>query len=174
MTCNFSLWMVKWLPTIYHLSWIRVIILTMSWNVLLFACLYYQYFQDNARRVHDRGCGANTRFGKLSKLGLAPLLWCTIIGMLITYIHSVISGKLSSIFMFFSLSWSSVICYCLSPQDNIPWLWQHHLGCSHGQEFFLQLLGWSCSINVAGISKNLHSVDSYKKVKPDLRALIAS
>ncbi|CAN6163315.1 unnamed protein product [Urochloa humidicola] len=49
------------------------------------------FFLDNARRVYDRGCGANTKFGKLSKLGLAPLLWCIIIGMLITYIHSVIS-----------------------------------------------------------------------------------
>nr|CAB3468532.1 unnamed protein product [Digitaria exilis]CAB3470980.1 unnamed protein product [Digitaria exilis] len=51
------------------------------------------FFLDNARRVYDRGCGANTKFGKLSKLGLAPLLWCIIIGMLITYIHSVISGQ---------------------------------------------------------------------------------
>ncbi|KAL6603056.1 hypothetical protein ACP70R_043417 [Stipagrostis hirtigluma subsp. patula] len=51
------------------------------------------FFLDNARRVYDRGCGANTTFGKLSKLGLAPLLWCIIIGMLITYIHSIISGQ---------------------------------------------------------------------------------
>jgi len=58
------------------------------------------FFLDNARRVYDRGCGANTKFGKFSKLGLAPLLWCIIIVMLITYIHSVISGKLISIFYF--------------------------------------------------------------------------
>ncbi|KAG2607479.1 hypothetical protein PVAP13_4NG249400 [Panicum virgatum] len=51
------------------------------------------FFLDNARRVYDRGCGANTKFGKFSKLGLAPLLWCIIIAMLITYIHSVISGQ---------------------------------------------------------------------------------
>ena len=69
-------------------------------------------FQDNARRVYDRGCGANTKFGKFSKLGLAPLLWCIIIVMLITYIHSVISGKLSRIF-YFPLTWSSVIWYFL-------------------------------------------------------------
>lgn len=62
---------------------------------------YVVLFQDNARRVYDRGCGANTKFGKLSKLGLAPLLWCIIIGMLITYIHSVISGKSTTIFLFF-------------------------------------------------------------------------
>jgi hypothetical protein len=42
-----------------------------------------------------------------------------------------------------------------------------------GVFFFLQLLCWSCSINVAGISKKLHFVDSYKKVKPDLTALIS-
>ncbi|XP_062178658.1 protein S-acyltransferase 24-like isoform X2 [Phragmites australis] len=51
------------------------------------------FFLDNARRVYDRGCGGHTNFGKFSKLGLAPLLWCIIIGMLITYIHSVISGQ---------------------------------------------------------------------------------
>ncbi|XP_062229390.1 protein S-acyltransferase 24-like isoform X1 [Phragmites australis] len=51
------------------------------------------FFLDNARRVYDRGCGGNTNFGKLSKLGLAPLLWCIIIGMLIMYTNSVISGQ---------------------------------------------------------------------------------
>ncbi|GJM97876.1 hypothetical protein PR202_ga14836 [Eleusine coracana subsp. coracana] len=50
------------------------------------------FFLDNARRVYDRGCGGNTNLEKLSKIGLAPLLWCIIITMLITYIHSVISG----------------------------------------------------------------------------------
>lgn len=115
-------------------------------------------FQDNARRVYDKGCGANTKFGKLSKLGLAPLLWCIIIGMLITYIHSVISGKLNSIYYCFTLSClffcNMVLHMFPSFQDNMPWIWQHHLGCSRGQEFFLQLLVWSCSINVAGISEN--------------------
>jgi hypothetical protein len=53
--------------------------------------------QDNARRVCDRGCAGNTNFGKIAKIGFAPLLWCIIITMLITYIHSVISGKLSSV-----------------------------------------------------------------------------
>uniref|UniRef100_A0A0E0CGT5 protein S-acyltransferase n=1 Tax=Oryza meridionalis TaxID=40149 RepID=A0A0E0CGT5_9ORYZ len=33
------------------------------------------FFLGNARRVHERGCGGNSYFGKLSKLGLAPLLW---------------------------------------------------------------------------------------------------
>uniref|UniRef100_A0A0D9YND1 protein S-acyltransferase n=1 Tax=Oryza glumipatula TaxID=40148 RepID=A0A0D9YND1_9ORYZ len=32
------------------------------------------FFLGNARRVHERGCGGNSYFGKLSKLGLAPLL----------------------------------------------------------------------------------------------------
>uniref|UniRef100_J3MG81 S-acyltransferase n=1 Tax=Oryza brachyantha TaxID=4533 RepID=J3MG81_ORYBR len=51
------------------------------------------FFLDNAKRVYDRGCDGNTSFGKLSKLGLAPVLWCMIIGLLATYIHSVISGQ---------------------------------------------------------------------------------
>uniref|UniRef100_A0A0E0HU33 protein S-acyltransferase n=1 Tax=Oryza nivara TaxID=4536 RepID=A0A0E0HU33_ORYNI len=51
------------------------------------------FFLDNAKRVYDRGCDGNTNFGKLSKLGLAPVLWCIIVGLLATYIHSVISGQ---------------------------------------------------------------------------------
>jgi hypothetical protein len=38
---------------------------------------------------------------------------------------------------------------------------------------FLATAGCSCSISVAGISKKMRFVDSYKKVKPDLRALIS-
>jgi hypothetical protein len=76
--------------------------------------------QDNARRVYDRGCAGNTNFGKIAKIEFAPLLWCIIITMLITYIHSVISGKLSSVcdgnkslylifvgVIFFSASWTA-------------------------------------------------------------------
>uniref|UniRef100_A0A0E0LDY2 S-acyltransferase n=1 Tax=Oryza punctata TaxID=4537 RepID=A0A0E0LDY2_ORYPU len=51
------------------------------------------FFLDNAKRVYDRGCDGNTNFGKLAKLGLAPVLWCIIVGLLATYIHSVISGR---------------------------------------------------------------------------------
>ncbi|CAD6336091.1 unnamed protein product [Miscanthus lutarioriparius] len=79
-------------------------------NVLALPSDTFLTAPDNARRVHDRGCGANTRFGKLSKLGLAPLLWCTIIGMLITYIHSVISGQYAMTMTtpFGILAWSGV------------------------------------------------------------------
>ncbi|XP_051203261.1 protein S-acyltransferase 24 [Lolium perenne] len=51
------------------------------------------FFLDNARRVYDRGCNGNATFVKLSKLGLAPLLWCIAIVLLTTYIHSVIAGQ---------------------------------------------------------------------------------
>uniref|UniRef100_A0A0D9WSJ6 protein S-acyltransferase n=1 Tax=Leersia perrieri TaxID=77586 RepID=A0A0D9WSJ6_9ORYZ len=51
------------------------------------------FFLDNAKRVYDRGCDGNNNFRKLSKLGLAPVLWCIIIVLLATYIHSVISGQ---------------------------------------------------------------------------------
>jgi len=48
--------------------------------------------QGNARRVHERGCVGNGYFGKLLKIGLAPLLWCIIIALIFVYIHSIILG----------------------------------------------------------------------------------
>nr|XP_029121947.1 protein S-acyltransferase 24 isoform X2 [Elaeis guineensis] len=51
------------------------------------------FFLGNARRLYDRRCDGNSHLGKLSKLGLAPALWCIIIAMLVTYIHSVISAS---------------------------------------------------------------------------------
>jgi palmitoyltransferase len=50
------------------------------------------FFLGNARRVHERGCGGNGYFGKLSKFGLAPLLWCIIIVLIFVYVHSIILG----------------------------------------------------------------------------------
>ncbi|XP_020149687.1 protein S-acyltransferase 24 [Aegilops tauschii subsp. strangulata] len=64
------------------------------------------FYLGNARKVHERGCGGNNYFGKLSKLGLAPVLWCIIIGLIVAYIHSVIAGQYNSnmtlLFGFFS------------------------------------------------------------------------
>lgn len=51
-----------------------------------------KFVQGNARRLYDRRCDGNSHLGKFSKLGLAPALWCMIIAMLVTYIHSVVSG----------------------------------------------------------------------------------
>ncbi|XP_042444392.1 protein S-acyltransferase 24-like isoform X1 [Zingiber officinale] len=51
------------------------------------------FFLGNARRVFDRRCDGNSNFGRLSKLGLAPVLCCVIVAMLFTYIHSVIAGS---------------------------------------------------------------------------------
>jgi palmitoyltransferase len=48
------------------------------------------FFLGNARRLLDNRCDGNSRFGQLSKLGLAPALWCIVILLLVTYIHSVI------------------------------------------------------------------------------------
>ncbi|KGN60728.1 protein S-acyltransferase 24 [Cucumis sativus] len=48
------------------------------------------FFLGNARRLLDKRCDGNTRLGKFSKLGLAPVLWCLIFLLLVTYIHSVI------------------------------------------------------------------------------------
>lgn len=51
------------------------------------------FFLGNARRLLDKRCDGNSRLGKLSKLGLAPVLWCMIIILLIIYIHSVITAS---------------------------------------------------------------------------------
>ncbi|XP_054804837.1 protein S-acyltransferase 24-like isoform X2 [Prosopis cineraria] len=48
------------------------------------------FFLGNARRLLDRRCDGNSHLGKISKLGLAPVLWCIIFLLLVTYIHSVI------------------------------------------------------------------------------------
>nr|DAD27281.1 TPA_asm: hypothetical protein HUJ06_028749 [Nelumbo nucifera] len=51
------------------------------------------FFLGNARRLLDKRCDGNTRLGKLSKLGLAPVLWCIILILIITYLHSVIMAS---------------------------------------------------------------------------------
>ncbi|OVA19189.1 zinc finger protein [Macleaya cordata] len=64
------------------------------------------FFLGNARRLFDKRCDGNSRLGKVSKLGLAPLLWCIIITLLLTYTHSVIMApnlpKLSPAFGLFA------------------------------------------------------------------------
>ncbi|KAF8400582.1 hypothetical protein HHK36_013881 [Tetracentron sinense] len=46
--------------------------------------------EGNARRLLDKRCDGNSRLGQLTKLGLAPVLLCTIFVLLVTYIQSVI------------------------------------------------------------------------------------
>ncbi|KAK1392723.1 S-acyltransferase [Heracleum sosnowskyi] len=48
------------------------------------------FFLGNARRLLDKHWDGNSRLGQLSKLGLAPILWCIIFLLLVTYVHSVI------------------------------------------------------------------------------------
>ncbi|KAL0451813.1 UNVERIFIED_CONTAM: protein S-acyltransferase 24 [Sesamum latifolium] len=48
------------------------------------------FFLGNARKLFDKRWDSNSFVGKLSKLGLAPLLWCIIFLMLLAYIHSVV------------------------------------------------------------------------------------
>ncbi|XP_042506786.1 protein S-acyltransferase 24-like isoform X1 [Macadamia integrifolia] len=48
------------------------------------------FFLGNARRLFDKRCDGNSRLGKFAKLGVAPVLWCIILMLLVTYIHSVI------------------------------------------------------------------------------------
>ncbi|KAJ6435752.1 hypothetical protein OIU84_000883 [Salix udensis] len=44
----------------------------------------------NARRLLEKRCDGNSRLGRLSKLGLAPVLWFIILLLLGTYVNSVI------------------------------------------------------------------------------------
>ncbi|KAL1822726.1 hypothetical protein DCAR_0310566 [Daucus carota subsp. sativus] len=48
------------------------------------------FFLGNAKRLLDKRWDVNSRLGQLSKLGLAPILWCLIFLLLVTYVHSVI------------------------------------------------------------------------------------
>ncbi|XP_011017904.1 PREDICTED: protein S-acyltransferase 24-like [Populus euphratica] len=48
------------------------------------------FFLGNARRLLDKQCDGNSRLGRLSKLGLAPVLCFIILLLLVTYVHSVI------------------------------------------------------------------------------------
>ncbi|XP_011020239.1 PREDICTED: protein S-acyltransferase 24-like [Populus euphratica] len=48
------------------------------------------FFLGNARGLLDKQCDGNSRLGRLSKLGLAPVLWFIIILLLLIYVHSVI------------------------------------------------------------------------------------
>lgn len=48
------------------------------------------FFLGNARRLLDKRWDGNSRLGQLSKLGLAPVLWCIIFLSLVIYVHSVI------------------------------------------------------------------------------------
>ncbi|XP_073034242.1 protein S-acyltransferase 24-like [Primulina eburnea] len=51
------------------------------------------FFLGNARKLLDKKWDSNSFLGKLSKLGLAPLLWCVIFLLLVTYIHSVVTAS---------------------------------------------------------------------------------
>ncbi|XP_020591875.1 protein S-acyltransferase 24 [Phalaenopsis equestris] len=72
------------------------------------------FFLGNARRLFDRRCDGNTYFGRLSKLGLAPFLWCIIISLLATYTNSVVTGssfsRLTPAFGLFA--WLGVLLGC--------------------------------------------------------------
>ncbi|KDO73420.1 hypothetical protein CISIN_1g006702mg [Citrus sinensis] len=68
------------------------------------------FFLGNARRLLDKRCDGNSPIGKISKLGLAPALWCVILLMLVTYMHSVImASNLPKLTAGFGLlAWSGV------------------------------------------------------------------
>ncbi|KAL7097109.1 hypothetical protein ACP275_10G122400 [Erythranthe tilingii] len=51
------------------------------------------FFLGNARKLFDKRWDSNSFLGKLSKLGLAPFLWCIIFLMLVAYIHSVVTAS---------------------------------------------------------------------------------
>ncbi|XVE71536.1 hypothetical protein DITRI_Ditri10aG0158600 [Diplodiscus trichospermus] len=51
------------------------------------------FFLGNARRLLENRCDGNSRLGRLSKLRLAPVLWCIILLLLLTYTQSVIMAS---------------------------------------------------------------------------------
>ncbi|PIN20327.1 Ankyrin repeat and DHHC-type Zn-finger domain containing protein [Handroanthus impetiginosus] len=51
------------------------------------------FFLGNARKLFDKQWDSNSFLGKLSKLGLAPILWSIIFLLLVTYIHSVVMAS---------------------------------------------------------------------------------
>ncbi|KAL9154441.1 hypothetical protein ABFS82_10G114100 [Erythranthe guttata] len=51
------------------------------------------FFLGNARKLFEKRWDSNSFLGKLSKLGLAPILWCIIFLMLVAYIHSVVTAS---------------------------------------------------------------------------------
>ena len=55
--------------------------------------------QGNARRLLEKRCDGNSRLGRLSKLGLAPVLWFIILLLLVTYVNSVILGIFHYLFV---------------------------------------------------------------------------
>ncbi|XP_039017116.1 protein S-acyltransferase 24-like isoform X2 [Hibiscus syriacus] len=69
------------------------------------------FFLGNARRILEKRCDGNNRFGRLIRLRLAPLLWCIILLLLATYINSVImNSNLPNLTVGFSLlAWFGVI-----------------------------------------------------------------
>ncbi|KDP30210.1 hypothetical protein JCGZ_16992 [Jatropha curcas] len=48
------------------------------------------FFLGNSRKLLDKRCDGNSRLGRLSKFGLAPVLWAVILLLLVIFIHSVI------------------------------------------------------------------------------------
>ncbi|KAH1067790.1 hypothetical protein J1N35_032777 [Gossypium stocksii] len=47
-------------------------------------------FLGNARRLYKKGCDGKNSFGQLSKLRLSPVLWCSSLLLMVTYIQSVL------------------------------------------------------------------------------------
>ena len=121
------------------------------WNIKDWLEDLLGWLQGNARRVHERGCGGNGYFGKLSKIGLAPLLWCIIIVLIFVYIHAIILGIL--LLWYISDDWifHNVGTYFIPyMQETTTQIWLYLLGYFHGWVFFLQLLDWLCFIDAAG------------------------
>ncbi|RVW43777.1 Protein S-acyltransferase 24 [Vitis vinifera] len=77
---------VGWKKLLVHLAIFYDLI-----SLLVVATIYpCSISMGNARRLLDKRCDGNSRLGQLSKLGLAPILWCIILLLLVTYIHSAI------------------------------------------------------------------------------------
>ena len=111
--------------------------------------------QSNARRVFNNREDAKSGIMKITKLGLVPILWALIIGLLVTYINSVIiceftvflwlenkNGKMN---VLYRAGW---FCLCVQHQDS--WQYQLLLAFGHGFQFSLRRVGCFYYTDVPG------------------------
>ncbi|XP_047321320.1 protein S-acyltransferase 24-like isoform X2 [Impatiens glandulifera] len=68
-------------------------------------------FLGNVRKLLEKRWDPNSSFGRLVKLGLAPLLWCIMFALTVTYTNSVVLGR-----------FIMIIYLCLDNHHSFIWI----------------------------------------------------
>ncbi|KAK3001722.1 hypothetical protein RJ639_021780 [Escallonia herrerae] len=122
------------------------------------------FFLGNARRLLEKRWDGNSRLGQLSKLGLAPILWCVILLLLVTFVHS---GSVRGIVAYI------IVSSPLTAASNLPKLtagfgllaWMGVFLASSGLVMF-----YRCSSKDPGyIRMNVHDPQTMKDDEPLLK-----